>query len=63
MSEFINWLKSATGIDLSHIDNWLKATIGFELSDLLLVGIALLLAIELIIIVMRKSKKEKGISG
>ncbi len=63
MSEFINWLKAATGIDLSHFANWLKATIGLELSDLFLLGILLLLATELIILVIRKSKKEKGISG
>ncbi len=63
MSEFINWLKEATGIDLSHFANWLKATIGLELSELLLVGISLLLAAEFIIIVMRRSKKEKGVLG
>jgi hypothetical protein len=62
MSEFINWLKAVTGIDLSHFEKWLKAAIGLELSDLLQVGIALLLVIELIIIVKRRCKKEKGIS-
>ncbi len=63
MSDFINWLKTATGIDLSHFANWLKVTIGLELSELLLLGISLLLATEFIILVIRRSKKEKGISG
>ena len=63
MSDFINWFKEATGIDLSHFANWLKATIGLELSELLLVGISLLLAAEFTIIVMRRSKKENGVLG
>jgi hypothetical protein len=61
MSEFINWLKEATGIDLSHFANWLKTTIGLELSDLFLIGILLLMAIELLILVMRRSRKAKGV--
>lgn len=61
MSDLIDWIKVVIGIDLSHFANWLKATIGLELSDFLLAGIALLLATEFIIIVMRRSKKEKGI--
>ncbi|MCJ7580643.1 MAG: hypothetical protein MUP98_08920 [Candidatus Aminicenantes bacterium] len=63
MPEFINRLKDSTGIDLSHFANWLKATIGLELSELLLVAIALLLAAEIFIIVLRRSKKGKWISG
>jgi len=63
MLDFINWLKRETGIDLSHFANWLKETIGLELSDLLLIGLSLLLATEFIIRVIRRSKKEKGISG
>ncbi len=61
MSDFINWFKTTTGIDLSHFAIWLKATTGLELSELFLVGVLLLMAIELIILVMRRSRKAKGI--
>jgi hypothetical protein len=61
MSELTVWIKEVIGIDLSHFANWLKKTIGLDLSDFFLLGIALLLAAEFIIIVMRRSKREKGI--
>ncbi len=61
MSDFINWLKTTIGVDLNPFAKWLKETVGLELSELFLAGILLLMAMELIILVMRRSRKAKGI--
>ena len=63
MSEFINWLNEKMGLDLSNLANWVRETLGIKLSEFFLVIAALLFAVELVIIVLRRSKKEKGISG
>ncbi|MFC2168173.1 hypothetical protein ACFLRW_04240 [Acidobacteriota bacterium] len=63
MSEFINWLKETLGLDLSNFANWVRETIGIKVSEFFLVVVALLFAVELVIIILRRSKKEKGISG
>jgi len=61
MSEFINWIKAAIGVDLSHFAIWLKETIGLELGELLLGGVAMLMAVELVVRLRKKSKKKKPI--
>ncbi|MFC2160151.1 hypothetical protein ACFLRX_00700 [Acidobacteriota bacterium] len=54
MSEFINRIKVAIGIDFSHFANRMKAAIGLELSELLLGGISLILVAQFIIHIMLK---------
>ena len=61
MSEILNWIEAAIGIDLTHFSEWLKKTLGLEASELFLGGIAVLLAVELVIHVKKRTSKRKRI--